>query len=73
MLMSLRSLPLRVITFTAFLSAMMAGVHAQAPQPDGGGVRPGVLPATWKVSGPECPPKPEFQIHEYNPDFYILR
>jgi len=73
MLMSLRSLPLRVMTFTVFLSAMVAGVHAQAPQPDGGGVRPGVLPATWKVSGPECPPKPEFQIHEYNPDFYILR
>ena len=37
------------------------------------GVRTGVLPRSWQVSGPQCPSKPEFQVHEYNQDFYILR
>ncbi|HLJ85463.1 MAG TPA: MBL fold metallo-hydrolase [Candidatus Angelobacter sp.] len=57
-----------------FLLAVFSNlVQAQAPQPDGGGVRLGVLPATWQPSGPQCPPKPEFQVHEFNEDFYILR
>ena len=46
---------------------------AQAPNPDGGGVRQGVLPRTWQVSGPECAGTPHFQVHEYNPDLIILR
>jgi hydroxyacylglutathione hydrolase len=46
---------------------------AQAPQPDGAGVTKGVLPDRWQVSGPECPPDPHFQVHEYNPDLVILR
>ncbi len=46
---------------------------AQAPQPNGGGVRAGTLPRTWQASGPECPPNPQFQVHEYNPDLLILR
>ncbi len=71
--MTLQSYFARRIGLTGlFLTACMA-LHAQAPQPDGGGVRPGTLPAAWKVSGPQCPPKPEFQVHEYNPDLYILR
>jgi hydroxyacylglutathione hydrolase len=60
----------RVVTFLLFLPAL---VPAQAPQPDGGGVRRGVLPDRWKVSGPQCPAHPEFQVHEYNEDSYILR
>ena len=63
---------LRVIAL-GLLAAMSVGVQGQSPQPDGGGVRPGVLPAAWNVSGPQCPAKPEFQVHEYNPDLYILR
>jgi hydroxyacylglutathione hydrolase len=31
------------------------------------------LPETWNVSGPQCSPNPQFQVHEYNPDLYILR
>jgi hydroxyacylglutathione hydrolase len=58
------------VTFLFFLPAL---VMAQAPQPDGAGVRRGVLPDRWKVSGPQCPANPEFQVHEYNEDFYILR
>ena len=46
---------------------------AQAGQPDGGGVRTGVLPRAWNVSGPQCAASGQFQIHEYNQDLYILR
>ena len=46
---------------------------AQVPEPDGGGVKRGVLPRSWQVSGPECPDKPTFQVHAYNDDFFILR
>lgn len=48
-------------------------LRAQAPQPDGAGVQRGVLPDRWQASGPECPPEPKFQIHEYNADLIILR
>ena len=27
----------------------------------------------WQVSGPQCAANPQFQVHEYNQDFYILR
>jgi len=52
-------------------SALIA--FAQAPQPDGGGVRGGTLPAKWATGGPDCSKIPRWQVHEYNPDFYILR
>ncbi|HWN98196.1 MAG TPA: MBL fold metallo-hydrolase [Blastocatellia bacterium] len=45
----------------------------QGPQRDGAGVRPGVLPKAWLLGGPKCIETPEFQVHEYNEDFYILR
>jgi hydroxyacylglutathione hydrolase len=45
----------------------------QAPQPDGAGVRSGTLPRMWLLGGPKCVEIPEFQVHEYNEDFYILR
>ena len=67
------SLLLRVIALCGLAIATFMNIYAQAPQPDGGGVRPGVLPAVWKASGPQCPPKSEFQVHEYNADLYILR
>ena len=46
---------------------------AQAPQPDGAGVRRGVVPTAWKASGPVCDGIPDWQVHEYNADFYIIR
>ena len=46
---------------------------AQSAEPDGGGVRPGVLPRSWPASGPECAGPASFQVHAYNEDFYILR
>ena len=46
---------------------------AQAPEPNGGGVRPGELPKSWRTGGPACDDAPEWEIHAYNPDLYILR
>ncbi|ADW69345.1 beta-lactamase domain-containing protein [Granulicella tundricola MP5ACTX9] len=46
---------------------------AQSPNPDGGGVQRGTLPLTWSTGGPKCLEMPEWQVHEYNPEFFILR
>ncbi len=46
---------------------------AQAPQPDGAGLRPGTFPERWITGGPNCLEVPDWQIHEYNEDFFILR
>lgn len=55
-------------------SAILAGcLLGQAPEPDGGGVRAGTLPKAWRTGGPSCGDAPEWEIHEYNPDLYILR
>jgi len=45
----------------------------QSAQPDGAGIRPGTLPKAWILGGPKCVEVPEFQVHEYNEDFYIFR
>ena len=45
----------------------------QADGPDGGGVEPGVLPPSWATGGPKCIELPDWEVHEYNPDFFILR
>jgi hydroxyacylglutathione hydrolase len=47
--------------------------QAQISQPDGGGIRKGSLPLTWNTGGPKCMEMPEWQVHEYNPDLFILR
>src|SRR5215472_14820559 len=59
--------------FTIFLLLPCRHIEAQVAQPNGGGVRTGALPRSWQPSGPQCPPKPQFQVHEYNQDLYILR
>ena len=46
---------------------------AQLPQPDGGAIERGVLPSRWFSQGPKCMEIPEWQVHEYNPNLYILR
>ena len=53
--------------------ALSGSVRAQFAQPDGGTVRPGKLPLTWATGGPKCMEMPEWQVHEYNPDLFILR
>jgi hydroxyacylglutathione hydrolase len=44
----------------------------QAAQPEPPGVESGGLPASW-ATGASCPETPVFRVHEYNPDFFILR
>jgi hydroxyacylglutathione hydrolase len=63
----------RPIPILILVLATCSQGHAQAPQPNGGGVRNGSLPRTWQVSGPQCGDNPQFQVHEYNQDLYILR
>jgi hydroxyacylglutathione hydrolase len=55
------------LTVAAVLTA------AQLPQPDGGPFDPGTLPARWRTGGPNCIETPDWQVHEYNRDFFILR
>lgn len=35
--------------------------------------RPGTLPAKWISGGPNCIEVPDWQVHQYNEDFFILR
>jgi glyoxylase-like metal-dependent hydrolase (beta-lactamase superfamily II) len=56
-----------------FALLLPACALAQLPEPDGAGIRSGVLPASWITGGPKCMEVPDFQVHEYNADFYILR
>jgi glyoxylase-like metal-dependent hydrolase (beta-lactamase superfamily II) len=37
------------------------------------GVEQGTLPTSWITGGPNCLEVPDWQIHEYNPNLYILR
>ena len=62
-----------LIAATLLLLTVASHSEAQAPQPDGAGVRTGVLPKSWLLSGPKCVELPQFQVHEYNEDLYILR
>ena len=55
------------------LAVLALTALGQAREPDGGGVRPGVLPEKWIAGGPKCMEVDEFQVHEYNSDFFILR
>jgi hydroxyacylglutathione hydrolase len=45
----------------------------QGSEPDGAGLNPGTLPAAWMTGGFNCVTVPDWQVHEYNDDFYILR
>ena len=47
--------------------------HAQLSQPDGGKLERGSLPLRWLSQGPKCMEIPAWQVHEYNPDFFLLR
>jgi len=55
------------------LSLWASTVLGQFPQPNGGDLERGTLPAKWMSEQPKCMEIPEWQVHEYNPDFYILR
>jgi hydroxyacylglutathione hydrolase len=48
-------------------ASLEPALQVQAPSQGGS------FPATWISGGPACPGEPAFQVHAYNPDFYILR
>jgi glyoxylase-like metal-dependent hydrolase (beta-lactamase superfamily II) len=48
-------------------------IAAWAADGTGAGLTPGVLPGGWRTGGPNCVTVPDWQVQEYNPDFYILR
>jgi len=56
-------------TFVIFAWASLAALFAQAPP----GIQTGVLPAAWMTGGPDCLEVPDWQVHPYNPSFYIIR
>src|SRR5215470_3661809 len=52
---------------------LSVSVWAQLPQPDGGAIERGVLPARWLSQQSKCMEISEWQVHEYNPNLFILR
>jgi hydroxyacylglutathione hydrolase len=56
----------RVLATAVCLTALLAA--AEKP-----GVEQGVFPSTWITGGPNCLEVPDWQVHEYNPNLYILR
>ena len=54
-------------------AAVVPAAHGQFANPDGGDLERGTLPAKWTTGGPKCMEIPEWQVHEYNPNFFILR
>ena len=63
---------LRLLTMVV-LSLATITAKAQYPNPNGGDLERGVLPEKWTTGGPKCMEIPEWQVHEYNKDLYILR
>ena len=59
--------------FAAALCLSITLAFAQFPQSNGGTVERGTLPAHWLSQQPKCMEIPEWQVHEYNPNFFILR
>src|ERR1700736_1734113 len=68
----------RVSIVRASMVAMLclssfAVMSAQLSEPDGGTIERGTLPTHWLSQGSKCMEIPEWQVHEYNPNFFILR
>ncbi len=62
-----------LLTMASAQSVTPGRGSASVPAAGSGPVEPGVLPERWMSGGPNCMELPPWQIHEYNPDFYILR
>src|SRR5690348_5303053 len=59
----------RIFVILLFLTA----TTAYASENDRAGLKPGSLAEPWMTGGPNCLTVPDWQVHEYNEDFYILR
>jgi len=63
----------RVSMLAGVLGLSVGAAWGQFPQPDGGGLERGTLPEHWLSQGPKCMEIPEWQVQEYNPNFFLLR
>lgn len=61
---------MRYILLFAIAASLAPG---QAPQPDGAGLERGTLPRSWPTSGDHCAEMQEYYVHQYNPNFFLLR
>jgi glyoxylase-like metal-dependent hydrolase (beta-lactamase superfamily II) len=62
-----------VLHFALLFVALAVPLAAQTVYPPGKAVESGVLPPRWITGGPNCIEVPDWQVHEYNRDFYIVR
>ena len=62
-----------IVSIVTLLIPFGSVAVSQSPQPDGAGLKVGVLPDRWTPAGPDCTKVPPFQLHEYNGDLFILR
>ncbi len=65
--------PIFAARLSVALLALALPSFAQLPQPNGGNIERGTLPSRWLSEGGKCMEIPEWQVHEYNANFYILR
>jgi glyoxylase-like metal-dependent hydrolase (beta-lactamase superfamily II) len=61
------------LKFLSLVLSFSCLAQAQAPEPKGAGLERGTLPAHWITGGPDCAEVPKWQVHQYNPDLYIIR
>src|SRR5262245_3555822 len=54
-------------------ATLLVAVCAVAAENDRAGLKPGTLSQPWMTGGPNCVAVPDWQVHEYNEDFYIIR
>jgi glyoxylase-like metal-dependent hydrolase (beta-lactamase superfamily II) len=55
------------------LPCSIASAQPTIDNPNGANLERGELPQHWLSGGPRCMEMPEWQVHEYNPNFYIMR
>ena len=65
---SSRAVRILIVSKLACVLRPLALLAAATP-----GVEQGSFPASWLIGGPNCLEVPDWQIHEYNANFYILR
>lgn len=66
-------LPLVLFFGVSLFSHRLAIAAPQAGEPGGGGVEAGTVPERWPASGPKCMEVPDWQVHEFNANLYIIR
>lgn len=71
--------PLRISKLLAGFSVLIGQIGfcpeavSTAPRPEPLDFRPGVLPFRWPAGAVRCTNVPEFHVHKFNEDFYIIR